>query len=304
MNASLKLISSMLIFGSMGLFVRAIDLPVSAIAVCRGVIGLAFLALVTLALNQRFQVKAILNNAFLLAVSGIALGIDWIFLYEAYKRTTIAAATVSYYTAPVMLVALSPLFLREKLSRAKIVCILSAVAGMVLVSGILSDAPRGAHGLSGIFCGLAAAACFVVFTLLNKFLKGVTPMEATITQLFAGTAVVVPYAFLTGGLSGLLAVNGSTLLLLIILGLVHTGVAFYLYFASIKDLNAQSIAVFSYIDPVAAILLSSLLLKESLGLAGLIGTALVIGSTLISELASRPPRPVYVKGTLRRSTAG
>ena len=127
-------------------------------------------------------------------------------------------------------------------------------------------------------------------------------MEATIAQLIAGTMAVGPYAVLTGGFSGFVA-DGSAILPLVILGLVHTGVAFYLFFTSIPELKAQSIAVFSYIDPVAAILLSSLLLKESLGLVGLMGTVLVIGSTLLSELASRPPRPVYVKGALRRFPA-
>ena len=302
MNATLKLVSSMLIFGSMGLFVRAIDLPVSAIAAGRGVIGLAFLLLVTLALRQRISVKAILNNAFLLAASGLALGLDWIFLYEAYKRTTIAVATVSFYTAPVMLVALSPVFLKERLSPAKILCILAAVVGMVLVSGLFSGAPSGAGGLSGVFFGLAAAVCYAAFTLLNKFLKNVTPMEATMAQLFAATMVVGPYAFVTGGFDTF-AANGSTIVPLAVLGLVHTGVAFYLFIASIPELKAQSIAVFSYIDPVAAIILSSLLLNESLGLVGLIGTGLVIGSTLISELASRSSQPVFAKGAWRRSPA-
>jgi len=195
MNASLKLASSMFIFGSMGLFVRAIDLPVSAIAVFRGVIGLAFLLIVILVMKKNFSKAAIMDNAVLLAASGVALGIDWIFLFEAYKRTTIAAATVTYYIAPVILVAISPLFLKEKLSLTKIICILAAVAGMVLVSGIFSDGPQGPDGLSGIFCGLAAAVCFAFFTLLNKFLKKISSLDATIAQLGAATVSSCPTRF-------------------------------------------------------------------------------------------------------------
>ena len=68
------------------------------------------------------------------------------------------------------------------------------------------------------------------------------------------------------------------------MGLVHTGMAYAIYFGSMSHLKAQSIAVLGYIDPVFALLLSALVLHESLTVFGILGAVLIIGSALVSEI--------------------
>lgn len=286
MSASSKLIVSMLIFGTMGLVVRQVELPVSWIALARGGLGLFFLLLITRVSGRTVSSPAIFRNLKMLAVSGLALGIGWLTLFEAFKRTSIAAATVSYYIAPVLLVMLSPWVLKEKLSPVKTACVVIALAGLVLVAGLLAPAPPGGNSYSGIFFGLAAALCYVVFTLANKFLEGISALDATLAQLSAATAVILPYTILSGGFAAS-AAGLSDLFWLLILGGVHTAVGFYLFFSALPELKAQNIAVFSYADPVTAVLLSVFVLQEEMTSMAMAGVVMIVGSNLLSELWTR-----------------
>lgn len=282
MNAKLRIATAMIIFGSMGLFVRNINLPSSTIALVRGIIGVIFLAIISFSFKKHISKKAIGKNGLLLIILGIALSLNWIFLFEAYKHTTIATATLSYYLAPVFVALLSPLVLKEQLTTAQFVCITTSLIGMILVSGVLTKPFYGIKDFIGIGYGLAAAVSYASLTLLNKFTKEATAAEATIAQLGMASVVLLPYVFSTKDLGGI-TIGIKEILLLIILGVIHTGLGFWLYFSSIQDLKAQTVAAFSYIDPVTAILLSTLILDEKMGFAEILGAILILSSTLISE---------------------
>lgn len=290
MGASFRLIVSMLIFGSMGLFVKPVDLPVSVIALARGAFGLVFLLLAIRLMGRSVSGLAIRRNLAVLAVSGLTLGADWVFLFEAFKRTTIATATVTYYLAPILMVAVSPFILKEKLSPLKVFCIFVALAGLILVSGLLEPSGRGGD-YSGVAFALAAAVCYVVFTMLNKILERISALDATLAQIGIAALTIVPYMLLTTDFNRVPAPGGSDLALLAALGGLHTCLAFYLYFSSLQELKAQTIAVFSYIEPITAVLLSSLLLREELSLMAIMGAVLIVGSAGVSELFGRS-RPV------------
>jgi drug/metabolite transporter (DMT)-like permease len=197
LNGKLKMIASMAIWGSMGLVVRWIALPTAAIALMRGALGALFLFLLLTLTGRRVTWRAVRDNLGLLMLSGALLGANWIFLFEAYRRTTVQLATLSYYLAPVLIMAASPLVLKERLTARKVACVLAALAGMALVSGIGTG---GAGNLTGILLGLSAAVCYAGLTLTNKFLKGVSPMEATIVQLMVSSAALLPYALVSGPL--------------------------------------------------------------------------------------------------------
>ena len=273
------MVASMAIFGSMGLVVRLIGLPTGAIALTRGALGAAFLFLLLTLTGRRVAWRAVRRNLGLLALSGALLGANWIFLFEAYRRTTIQLATLSYYLAPVLIMAASPLVLKERLTARKAACVLAALTGMALVSGI---GARGAD-LNGILFGLCAAVCYAGMTLTNKFLKGVSPMEATMVQLAVSAAALLPYALATGALS-LSGAGPRDALFVLLLGVVHTGLAFFWFFSSVRDLPAQTVAMFSYIDPATAILLSAALLRERLDARQLMGACLILGAALAGEL--------------------
>jgi len=280
------LISSMLIFGTIGIFRKYIPLPSSVLAMARGWIGMAFLAAVLLLKRQKLNRKAIGRNFPCLLASGIMMGFNWILLFEAYRYTSVATATLCYYMAPIFVVLVSPMLLKERLSRKKLLCVGAALAGMVLVSGVTKAGFRGAEEWTGVLLGLGAAVLYAGVVLLNKFIRELNVYDKTIVQLGAAAVVLLPYTLLTEDFSQItfepLAVG-----LLLVVGIVHTGIAYALYFGSLKDLPGQTVALFSYIDPVCAIILSSLLLQEAMGAAEGIGAVLVLCAALVSELPER-----------------
>lgn len=280
MREKLKMISAMLIVGTIGIFVTYIPLPSSFIAGTRAVVGTIFLLLVMAIKKSGVHWEAVKKNGGYLLLSGAALGFNWILLFEAYQYTTVAVATLCYYMAPVFVVLLSPIVLREKLTLRKLVGTMAAVAGAVLISGAVGG---DGQNFKGVGFGLAAAVLYCSIILLNKKIKGMEDLEKTLCQLAISAAVMIPYVLCTQKL-GTLSFSSKTVVLLLIVGVVHTGVTYLLFFSAIGKLPAQTSSVLSYVDPVTAILVSAVLLQQPLGLWQICGTVLILGSTLMNEL--------------------
>ena len=277
------LIASMIIFGTIGIVRKNIDLPSEVLAFARGILGGTFLCMFLKARGRRFAWSRISKkNLLLLIITGTLIGINWILLFEAYNYTTVAVATLCYYMQPVIVLLVSPIVLKEKLTVRKILCILTACFGMVLVSGVAGQVAGGSQPIKGILLGLGAAALYASVVILNKLIQGVPVYEKTIIQLFSAAILLLPYMIPHGSLH---AYHLSTLgiIMLLTAGIVHTGIAYAMYFGSVENLPAQTSALLSYIDPVTAVLLSALLLKEPLSLPGWIGTFLIIGAAMVSE---------------------
>ena len=275
----LMLVSSMLIFGSVGVFRRYIPVSSAFLAFSRGMLGgLCILLFVCL---KGGKAKEPLPRRALpgLIVSGALIGINWILLFEAYNHTTVAVATLCYYMQPTIVTLLSPLLFRERLTGRKAACAAVAVAGMVLVSGV----PEGARGgsLRGVLLGLGAALFYSAVVIMNKRITGVDRYRKTEVQLFSAGAVMIPYLLATGGFGG--GFTPSAVILLLVAGIVHTGIAYVLYFGSMERLRVQTVAILSYIDPVSALLFSALLLREPLSALGVLGAAMILGSAVVSE---------------------
>lgn len=279
-----KLAFSLFMFGTIGIFVRHIPLPSSVIAVARGVIGTLFLLLYLRRKRQALSVADIRRNGRILLLSGTCMGINWILLFEAYHYTTVAIATLCYYMAPVFVILASAFLFREKLTPLKGICLAGALLGMLLVSGALQNGFAASSDATGILLGLGAAALYASVILLNKYLKDISAMDATIVQLGASAVVLFPYILITENLSAM-ALSPAAAVLLSTVGILHTGITYVLYFGSMQVLKAQTVAIYSYIDPLVAIFLSALLLKEPLGAVGIVGAVLILGSTLLSELS-------------------
>ena len=219
----------------------------------------------------------------MLALSGALMGINWILLFEAYNYTTVAVATLCYYMQPTIMVLLSPVIFREKLTVKRAVCAFAAIIGMVLVSGVTGCGELPATNAKGIVLGLGAAVFYSAVVIMNKRISGVDAYLKTVVQLLSAGLVMVPYLLVMGGISR----EGFTLnavLLLLVMGILHTGIAYVLYFGSIDGLKAQSVAILSYMDPVSALLFSALFLKEALSDPGILGAVMIIGSAVISEI--------------------
>jgi len=287
-KAKLELIASMFIFGTIGIFVRYIPLPSSMIALVRGFVGAFFVLLFVYLRKSKVDKGAIRKNFVMFALSGAFIGINWILLFESYNYTTVATATLCYYMQPIFVILASPFLLKEKLTVKKVVCVAVALLGMVFVSGVLQTGIPALSEAKGILYGLGAACFYATVVLMNKKITDINAYDKTIMQLGMGAIVLTPYVMLTQNFSAAtISMTPKLWLLLLFVGLVHTGVAYVLYFDALKDLKAQTVAIFSYIDPIVAILLSALLLKENMGLYGVIGAVLVLGSTFISELPEK-----------------
>ena len=285
MNATFKLTLSMVIFGTIGVFRRYIPLPSSLVAMTRGLIGMLFLLLVMLLRRRGMNRAAVRRKFAMLCLSGAAIGVNWILLFEAYNYTSVATATLCYYLAPMFVILASPLVVGERLTAKKMICVLAALLGMVFVSGVL-EAGGGSSDLKGVLLGLGAAVLYASVVLMNKQLGDVPAYDRTIVQLGSSAAVLLPYVLLTEDM-GALTFTPGTIGLLLVVGIVHTGIAYALYFGSLMQLKAQTAAILSYIDPVVAVLLSALVLREHMSLLSGLGAVLVLGAAVVSELPSR-----------------
>ncbi len=281
-KSTLMIISSMLIFGTIGIFRRNIPVSSSFLACSRGILGGAFV-FAFMKLKHK-DLKGELSSRVLLwlAVSGAVMGFNWILLFEAYNHTTVAVATLCYYMQPTIVMVLSPLIFNERLTVKKAICAGIAIIGMVLVSGVIGGNETGTGDVSGILLGLGAAVLYSAVVIMNKKIVGMDAYRKTTVQLLSAGVVMIPYMLITGEMS----VGKSdwiAVVLLLVVGIVHTGIAYVLYFGSMDGLKAQSVAIISYIDPVAALLFSAMLLKEPLNGLGIIGAVMIIGSAIVCE---------------------
>ncbi|MFJ8071875.1 DMT family transporter [Peribacillus sp. NPDC096447] len=283
MKSKIQFILSMIIFGTMGLVVKYIDLSSSETAFLSSSIGCLFLVFVFFIMKKSIPWKLVKVNASTLFLSAIALGGNWIFLYQSYDHTTLANATLGYYFAPVFVMVLSPFVLKELLPIKKIVCIGVAILGMLLIIGNGIGASSGKDDLLGILFGLVAAAFYAALMLLNKFIQNMGMLEITIIQLGTTALFLFPYVLFTEGFGILEVSTRSSIPFIILLGVVNTGIGFWLFFSGMLKLKGQSIAMLSYVDPFVAILISAVILQEKMTIVQIIGGTLLLGSTFISE---------------------
>ena len=279
----LMLIASMLIFGTIGVFRRYIPVSSAFLAFSRGILGGLCILVFARVKHKNAGEKLPPRVLPVLVLSGMLIGINWILLFEAYNHTTVAIATLCYYMQPTIVMLLSPVIFREKLTGRKAVCAAVAILGMVLVSGVIGGSDAGNSSLKGVLLGLGAAVFYSAVVIINKKIRGVDAYRKTTVQMLSAGMVMVPYLLLTGGFSteGL---TPAAVILLLAVGIVHTGIAYVLYFGSMDGLRVQTVAILSYIDPVSALLFSAFLLREPVTLLNIIGAVMIIGSAVASEL--------------------
>lgn len=282
------IISSMLIFGTIGVFRRYIPLSSGMLAFIRGVVGslflLGFVKIKGIKMGKDIDKKSLI----LTIISGGFIGINWILLFEAFNYTTVATATLCYYMQPTIVIFLSQLILKEKLVVKKVICAIISIIGMLFVAGVIDagNAPSIAD-LRGVFLGLGAAAFYSAVVMLNKMINMENAYTKTIIQLSSAAIILVPYLIATGEFTSWVSseeINVFVIVMILIVGIIHTGIAYAMYFGSMNNLKSQSIAIMSYIDPVFALILSAAFLHEKISIWGIIGAVLILGSALISEI--------------------
>lgn len=282
LKARLMIALSMVIFGTIAIFVRNIPLSSAQLSLSRAVIAAVLIGAYLLIGGKKIPFRSLGHQLPALLVSGAALGINWILLFEAYKYTTVSVATLSYYFAPVIIILVCPLLFKEKMGVKQWLCFVMSTLGIVLITG-LGDLSGGSSHIKGIAFGLAAAFFYAFVVISNKFIKGVDGIQRTFLQFVAAAIVLAPYVLLTEGFS-LAAMDTRGFVFLGVVGLLHTGICYCLYFSALKDVSGQEAAILSYADPLVAVLASVFVLGEAISLPQIIGGALILGFTLWNEL--------------------
>lgn len=278
----------MMLFGTIGTLSRFINMPSSVICLGRAFFGvIAILAVISLR-RERPDAEAIRRNIGWLVLSSVLMCANWICQFEAFKYTTIAVSTLCYYMQPVFYILASAVVLKERLSPKKMACVVIAFCGMILVSGVLQT---GLHlsELRGVIFGVTGGFFYAMVVLINKYMKDISPMNTTIMQLALVSVIMLPYSALTGAFSSV-SVTATGIVCLLVLGFLHTGVGYMIYFDAVNKLPAQTVGILSYIDPVEAVLLSALFLREPISAAAVAGAVMILGAAAYSELSGSESR--------------
>lgn len=275
---------AMVIFGTLAPFVRNIGVSSGELALYRAVMGAGLIGIYLLAKGKNPFSGGLKREILLLLLSGGAMGINWILLFQAYRYTSVSTATLCYYFAPVIVTALSPVLFRERLTRKQLFCFAMATLGLVLITGLEPSA--GSANLTGILFGLGAAVLYAAVILLNKYIRSTAGIQRTFLQFLAAIVTLIPYVAATGGVT-LSRLDGTGWMCLLVVGILHTGITYCLYFSSLKALPGQRAAILSYIDPLVAVLISVTVLREPMTWQQALGGGLILGFTLWNALPER-----------------
>lgn len=301
-KATIKVLIAMLLWGSLGVFVKNISLDSVEIAFFRGMIGGVFLGIVLFIrmknnkiLNSRENInegikceleenlnkngqKPTKKSIIMLIISGMAIGFGWVFLFNSYNYITVANATIIYYLAPVIVIFLSPIFLKEKLTLKKVLAVICSMIGLILIVKTGSQ-NNNINLTQGIINAFLAACLYAGVIILNKFIKNVDEYTKTFIQLLMASIVLLPWVIVRNNM----VFDFKSIILILILGIVHTGVAYCLYFSAMKELKAQSIAILGYLDPVSSVVFSVFLLREPFSIYQLVGGVIILAAAVIAE---------------------
>ena len=280
---NLKMVLAMTIFGSIGIFVHKIGLPPAIIACIRAIVGTAFLAIILGFYNNRSNFTAFRKNAVPIILSGVALAFNWIFLFEAYRNTSIPVATVCYNLAPVFVLILSPIILRERITVLNVACTLGSLAGAVLISGVLTN---DVANKAGVTYAILAAILYCAVMILNKKISGISSLDNSFYQMAVASVVTVIYSVLTVDMKEV-TFSGNVGWMLLLLGILHTAIAYSLTFSASKRMTAQAWGVLSYLEPATAIVLAYILLKQNLTSIEILGTVMIFGFAIINGIVRR-----------------
>ena len=278
----MKYFAALLLFGFNGIVASFIDLSSYEIVLLRTFIGNVLLIALFFLTRNKLTFYQYKNDSLFLLLSGIAMGTSWMFLYEAYAQIGVSIASLCYYCGPVIVMALSPLLFREKLTASKLCGFAAVLIGIILVNG---SAFNGNGNLWGIFCGLMSAVMYAAMVICNKKAQRITGMENATLQLFVSFLTVFIFVLFKQGLT--VHLHTEDIIPVLILGLFDTGIGCYFYFSSIGKLPVQTVAICGYLEPLSAVVFSVIVLHETMLPIRILGAALIIGGAVSSELVKR-----------------
>ena len=286
----IKYLSSLLMFGMNGIVASYIAMSSYEIVLSRTLIGSLLLIFIFIITRQKVHILDNKKHFLFLAISGIAMGTSWMFLYEAYRQIGVGIASLAYYCGPVIIMILSPILFHEKLIWQKITGFLGVLVGMFCVN---IQAVYDGATTWGLFCGIMSAAMYAFMVIFNKKAKSITGLENSMWQLIISFLTVAIFVITKQGFT--INIEPNSILPILILGIINTGIGCYFYFSSIGSLPVQTVAICGYLELVSAVVFSVLLLRESMDLVQIIGAALIIGGALYGELSNKGKKQQEVR---------
>lgn len=278
-TAYFKYIFALLLFGSNGIVASFIDLSSYEIVLLRTLIGSLLLIAIFFLTREKLTFYKYKRQFACLALSGVAMGASWVFLYEAYSQIGVSLASLTYYCGPVIVMMLSPILFKEKLTKTKVISFVAVLIGIFLVNGTAFNNDKN---MWGIFCGLMSALCYSFMVIFNKKAKNITGLENSMLQLFISFITVAIFVLIKQGYN--IQIPQSSIIPILILGLINTGIGCYFYFSSIGRLPVQTVAICGYLEPLSAVIFSVIFLKEIILPIQVIGAILIIGGAIYGEL--------------------
>ncbi len=273
-----RYITALLLFGSNGIVASHIALNSYEIVCLRTFIGSVLLISIFLLAGNRFTFYKSVKSFMFLTISGIAMGLSWMFLYEAYNRMGVSVASLCYYCGPVIVMVLAPVLFKEKLTFIKISGFISVLIGICLIN---SQSITGGGNIFGVACGLISAVMYALMVIFNKKADKITGMENSVIQLMVSFLTVAVFVLFKQGL--IINLSRESIPWILFLGIANTGIGCLLYFSSIGNLPVQTVAVTGYLEPLSAVIFSVLFLHEYMGIIQIAGAICIIGGAVWSE---------------------
>jgi drug/metabolite transporter (DMT)-like permease len=269
-RGAIEMTGAMTISGTIGWFVMKSGLPVASIVFWRCAIGALTLLIGGWAFGL-VRTGPSWSVVGLAALGGVAFVLNWVFLFAAFPRASIAIATVVYNTQSFMLVLMGALLFRERPSRAAMGWLIIAFAGVLLIVTARSSAAHiDARYLTGILLALGAAFFYALAAIVAKKLAGTSPHLIVLIQLCVGCVMLAAFA------REALPTTASQWALVATMGVVHTGVMCVLLYGAIQKLPTHLVGSLSFIYPVVAILVDLVAFGHRLSVVQITGAALIL----------------------------
>ena len=283
-KAKISYIFALFLYGTMGVVLKYINLPIEFVVLIRGIVGSLFLLILTLITRGKLDTQSIKKNFKYLFLSGMSLGINWVCLFGAFRVSTVSISILVDYMAPVFMIIVSPLLFKEHLNPKKLICVFIAFIGLIMVSGVVGS-DISMINVRGLLLAAGAGLGFMGLIIFNKLMGKVSVYDKAVVQISISALTVVPFAIKVG-LETVVVWDFKSVFLSFMMGLVSTGIAYYFYFYGISGLSVQTVAVVGYVEPVITVLASVLFLKEPMSMLAMIGAVLIIGAAVSSEFMS------------------
>lgn len=286
-SATVKYLTALLLFGSNGIVASQIVLNSYEIVLTRTLIGALFLVIIFIFSKQEMRFLKNKLHFLYLFISGVSMGASWMFLFEAYRQIGVSVATLAYYCGPVIVMLFSQIIFKEKMTIVRLVGFVAVLLGMFFVNQQAFLQGRISWGLG---FGILSAVMYALMVIFNKKAASITGLENPMWQLIASFITVAVFLVIKQGFS--IPIKSQTLMPILFLGIVNTGIGCYFYFSSIGYLPVQTVSILGYLEPLSALFFSAAFLGESLGFVQLIGAALILGGAAFGEWYIQNARPI------------